>query len=105
MLIQVVATFVAELLKEPRIAGVKKLGEGKDNKIYILGVFSPIESISGKFTNYESSEMNRKGDHIVYYSDLSKMRAHYPNWNVNKDLNAIFSETYQGRVGRDSLGR
>jgi len=29
---------------------------------------------------------NRKGDHICYYSDLSKMKAHYPAWDVSMGL-------------------
>jgi CDP-paratose 2-epimerase len=32
------------------------------------------------------------GDHIVYYSDLRKMRRHYPAWNVSVSLRDIFSE-------------
>ena len=29
---------------------------------------------------------NRIGDHICYYSDLRKMRAHYPGWNITISL-------------------
>ena len=29
---------------------------------------------------------NRAGDHICYYSDLRKMRAHYPSWDISVSL-------------------
>jgi CDP-paratose 2-epimerase len=38
---------------------------------------------------------NRIGDHICYYSDLTKMKKHYPNWDVTKSLHNIFQEIYQ----------
>ena len=31
-------------------------------------------------------EENRIGDHICYYSDLSKMRDHYPGWDITISL-------------------
>jgi CDP-paratose 2-epimerase len=37
-------------------------------------------------------EENRIGDHICYYSDLRKMKAHYPNWDIAKPLETIFQE-------------
>ena len=27
---------------------------------------------------------NRIGDHICYYSDLRKMKTHYPDWGITK---------------------
>ena len=38
--------------------------------------------------NYE--EQNRVGDHICYISDLTKMRTHYPTWDISKTLDDIF---------------
>jgi CDP-paratose 2-epimerase len=43
----------------------------------------------------EYVEKNRQGDHICYISDLSKMKAHYPNWDITKDLQTIFEEIYE----------
>ena len=34
----------------------------------------------------------RIGDHIVYYSDLSKLRAHYPGWSITRSVDEIFEE-------------
>ena len=70
------------------------LGGGKDNSISILESFSLIESISGKKSKYTYVDQNREGDHICYYSDLTKMKDHYPNWSITKDLQSTFEEIY-----------
>ena len=31
-------------------------------------------------------DSNRVGDHICYYSDLTKMKNHYPEWGISKSL-------------------
>ena len=37
---------------------------------------------------YEYVDENRIGDHICYISDLSKMRRHYPQWDITKTLDS-----------------
>ena len=41
---------------------------------------------------YDYCETNREGDHICYISDLAKIKAHYPTWDISRDLDAIFAE-------------
>ena len=89
-----VANFVATVIDSPRVAEVYNLGGGKENSISMKESFSLIESISGKPMDYSYSDTAREGDHIVYYSDLSKIKSHYPKWNITKDLNTIFQEIY-----------
>jgi CDP-paratose 2-epimerase len=90
-----VVRFCEEFLFSPRIAEVYNLGGGRDNSVSILEAFRIIESISGIQMIYEYSEQNREGDHICYISDLSKMKAHYPNWDITKNTQTIFSEIYE----------
>jgi CDP-paratose 2-epimerase len=45
---------------------------------------------------YEYLEKNREGDHICYISDLSKMRSHYPTWDIGVPLPQIFDEIVRG---------
>jgi CDP-paratose 2-epimerase len=45
---------------------------------------------------------NRIGDHICYYSDLKKMKAHYPAWGITKSLKTIFAEIAASQ--RERLG-
>ena len=42
-------------------------------------------------TNYEYVGTPRRGDHIWYISDLSKVREHY-SWSLPRDLDSIFDE-------------
>ena len=44
---------------------------------------------------YEYNDENRIGDHICYYSNLRKMKVHYPNWKITRSLEQIFEEIYQ----------
>ncbi len=97
-----VVQFIHEFIKAPRIAEVYNIGGGRDNSISILEAFSLIESISGKKMIYGYSDENRKGDHICYISDLSKMQAHYPSWSITKDLRTTFTEIHESWVQRSS---
>ena len=50
------------------------------------------EAATGKKMVQEYVDRNREGDHICYISDLSKMRAHYPKWDISKSLETIVDE-------------
>jgi len=89
-----VARFIEEFLKAPRIAEVYNIGGGKDNSVSILEAFDLIAKISGKPMKYKYLDQNRIGDHICYYSDLKKMKAHYPNWDITKSLEDVFVDIY-----------
>ncbi len=96
-----VARFIAGFIARPRSGEVYNIGGGRMNSISILEAFSLIESISGKPMVYEYDEQNRQGDHICYISDLSKMRAHYPDWDITKDLETTFREIHDSWLSRD----
>lgn len=81
-----ISRFIEEFIKAPRIAEVYNLGGGKENTCSILEAFKIAERFSGKPMNYVYSDKNREGDHICYYSDLRKMKAHYPNWDITISL-------------------
>ncbi|MAT70186.1 MAG: NAD-dependent epimerase [Planctomycetaceae bacterium] len=95
-----VATFVASFLAKPRCGEVYNLGGGRENSISILEAFDLIASISGKPMQYEYVDKNREGDHICYISDLSKIRDHYPDWRLEKDLNTTFQEIHDAWIQR-----
>jgi CDP-paratose 2-epimerase len=71
------------------------LGGGRENSISILEAFDLIERITGKKMIYEYQDENRVGDHICYISDLSKMKNHYKNWSITKNLESTFEEIAQ----------
>jgi CDP-paratose 2-epimerase len=81
-----VSRFIEEFINAPRIAEVYNLGGGKDNTCSIWEAFDLVEKHSHKKMNYVYDEKNREGDHICYYSDLRKMKSHYPGWNITISL-------------------
>lgn len=87
-----VARFMFEFWKAPRVAEVYNLGGGKDNSCSILEAFQMAERVTGCAMKWQYVDENRIGDHICYYSDLRKMKAHYPAWSITKPLDTIFSE-------------
>jgi CDP-paratose 2-epimerase len=87
-----VVRFIEAFIQRPRAGAVYNLGGGKQNAISMLEAFALAEDISGRPMEWSYSEENRIGDHICYYSDLSRMRADYPEWDITKDLRTTFEE-------------
>jgi CDP-paratose 2-epimerase len=81
-----VARFIAGFVAAPRAGEVYNLGGGKANSTSIIEAFTITEGITGKKQVFKMLEENRIGDHICYYSDLRKMRAHYPKWDITQSL-------------------
>jgi CDP-paratose 2-epimerase len=90
-----VACFIEEFIKAPRVAEVYNIGGGKNNTCSILEAFDMISNISGIPMKWKYLDENRIGDHICYYSDLTKMKSHYPAWDITRSLEDIFKEIYQ----------
>lgn len=97
-----VARFMEEFIKAPRVGEVYNIGGGKNNTCSIWEAFDMIEKLSGKKMKYDYTDENRIGDHICYYSDLSKMKAHYPAWDITRSLEQIFREVYEGWQNREA---
>lgn len=91
-----VARFIAAFCERPRCGEVYNIGGGRANSCSILEAFAAVEALTGKPMRYEYVEKNREGDHICYISDLSKMRAHYPSWEIGVPLSRIFEEIVAG---------
>ena len=94
-----VARFIAAFANAPRSGEVYNLGGGKDNSCSILEAFAMTETMTGKAQVYRYVDQNRAGDHICYYSDLRKMRAHYPGWDITKSLSETIREIVDAWAG------
>jgi CDP-paratose 2-epimerase len=95
-----VARFIEAFYESPRSGEVYNIGGGRRNSISILEAFRRAEDMTGNRMQWEYVDKNREGDHICYISDLSKMRSHYPGWDITKSLDAIFSEIHEAFVLR-----
>lgn len=87
-----VANFIERFIKAPRCGEVYNLGGGRENSCSILEAFERVQALTGKKMHYEYVNQNREGDHICYISDLSKLKEHYPGWDITKSLDDIFEE-------------
>lgn len=86
-----VINFIDLFINKPKIAEVYNIGGGKNNSCSIIEAFQITEQITGKKMIYEYIDDNRIGDHICYYSDLSKMKKDYPEFGITKDLDYIIT--------------
>lgn len=98
-----VANFIHEFIQSPRVAEVYNIGGGKNNTVSILEAFEMSAKRSGKKMVYTYVDQNRIGDHICYYSDLRKMREHYPKWDITKNLDTVFDEIVESWEKRNKL--
>jgi CDP-paratose 2-epimerase len=96
-----VARFMAAFVAAPRAGEVYNLGGGKANSCSILEAFKIAESFTGKAQIYTYVDENRIGDHICYYSDLRKMRAHFPSWDITQSLESTISQIVEAWQTRE----
>jgi CDP-paratose 2-epimerase len=87
-----VARFAWAFFQAPRIAEVYNIGGGKENSCSILEAFATVEKLSGRPQQYTYLDTARQGDHMCYYSDLSKIRQHYPGWDLTIPLETCLAE-------------
>ncbi len=78
--------------QNPRPGEVYNLGGGKGNAASLLECVTMIEERTGKKPDLTYSDTNRIGDHICYYSDLRKLKEHYPDWDLTYSLDRIVDE-------------
>jgi len=100
-----VARFIHAFYEKPRYGAVYNIGGGRANSVSIIEAFDRAASLSGKKMNFEYVDQNRAGDHICYISDLSKMKEHYPGWDITKTLDDIFREIYGVFAGKTAATR
>jgi CDP-paratose 2-epimerase len=95
-----VARFINAFYETPRCGEVYNIGGGKDNSCSIIEAFLMVEEISGQKQVYKYVDQNRIGDHICYYSDLTKMKNHYPGWCITKPLRQIINDLVKSVLER-----
>jgi CDP-paratose 2-epimerase len=81
-----------EFVKNPRAGEVYNLGGGRDNSISILEAIGFFEEFTGRKVFRKYCEQPRKGDHVCYISNLTKLKSHYRDWQITRDLTGILEE-------------
>jgi CDP-paratose 2-epimerase len=78
--------------QNPRPGEVYNLGGGRANSGSLLECVAKVEALLGRKMTTRYVEQARKGDHICYISDLTKLQSHYPGWRLTYDLDRILEE-------------
>ena len=102
-----VARFMLEFSTTPRVGEVYNLGGGKQNSCSILEAFEIVQHHTKRAMKWRYVDENRSGDHICYYSDLRKMKTHYPAWSITKTVDTIFEEivtSWTERLAKQASG-
>jgi CDP-paratose 2-epimerase len=76
----------------PRPGEVYNLGGGRANAASILELIDRLGQLLGRPVGTRYEERPRVGDHICYISDLTKLRTHYPGWDLTLGLDQIVEE-------------
>ena len=90
-----VARAIDRIYQNPRSGVVYNIGGGRENACSILEAFAHVEALTGRPMRYEYLEQARSGDHVCYISDLTKCRAHYPDWDISISLPAIIEQIHR----------
>lgn len=90
-----VASFTNSFINSPSSGEVYNIGGGKKNSISILEAINYLQENYKKKMRWTYVNENRIGDHICYYSDLSKIKKDYPDWKLNRNLDIIIESIYE----------
>jgi CDP-paratose 2-epimerase len=82
--------------QDPRPGEVYNLGGGRANSASLMECVAKVEALTGRALTTAYQEQARKGDHICYISDLTKLQSHYPQWRLTRSLDQILEELVRG---------
>lgn len=95
----VIAAFDA-FAAAPRPGEVYNIGGGRGNSASILECFALLEKRLDRPVRWRYKEIARRGDHICYISDLTKLQSHYPSWSITHGLEEIVDELLETERAR-----
>lgn len=87
-----VCRFIEGFIESPKKAEVYNLGGGYENSCSILEAINLIEQKTKIKLISKYIKKNRVGDHICYYSNLSKIKKHYPKWKISISLEEMIEQ-------------
>ena len=86
--VDVCGAFMA-FCEKPRAGAVYNLGGSSANSVSMVEAVARLEELTGKKLKTEYVDQNRRGDHICYYSNLSRFKKDYPAWSLTQSLDDI----------------
>ena len=86
--------------QDPKQGEVYNAGGGRFSNCSMAEAIEMCQQITGKPMNYEYTDDNRIGDHIWWISDVSKFKAHYPQWTWKYGINDILTQIHDNMSKR-----
>lgn len=93
-----VALAMQRVYEKPRCGAVYNMGGGGANSVSILEAFDRVGQLTGIPMHATYVDEARKGDHICYYSDLSRFTRDYPGWSLTMSLDATLEDIVRQRL-------
>jgi CDP-paratose 2-epimerase len=87
-----VVTALWAFAQDPRPGEAYNLGGGRENAASNLECVELIDEVAGCRPVVSFDPTPRVGDHICYYTDMAKFRAHHPGWQMRYSLAEIVEE-------------
>jgi CDP-paratose 2-epimerase len=82
-------------IQKPRSAQVYNMGGSRFSNCSMLEAIGACGRITNRALKWSYKDDNRVGDHIWWISDVRRFRAHYPEWRLKYDFEAIVSELHE----------
>ena len=93
------AKLFLEFIKKPKAGEVYNIGGARKNSTSLLEAIALIEEVTGKKMKYKLGP-EREADHQWWISDISKVRSHYPTWDIRIGLREVFEEIHDRLSGK-----
>jgi CDP-paratose 2-epimerase len=87
-----VVRLLSAFYQHPYRGEVYNVGGGRNNSLSILETVQALAN-RGYPLAVRYEDRNRVGDHICYISDLSKIRSHFPQWQLEYGIDLILDES------------
>ena len=79
-------------IANPKPGEVYNIGGCKNNAASILEIIEMLKKNHDLLLNYTIADDNRVGDHICYYTDMSKFESDYSGWKIKWSLQDIVGD-------------
>ncbi|MCC7167753.1 MAG: NAD-dependent epimerase/dehydratase family protein [Rhodospirillales bacterium] len=89
-----------QVFRDPPQGEAFNIGGGMDSNCSMIEAIALIERLTGKPVAWRYSPDHRKGDHIWWISDLSKLKARCPRWRPRYGIEAIVGDLIEAAGGR-----
>lgn len=84
----------------PKPGAVYNLGGGRSNSASILECFALLEERLSRVIRWKYEDTARRGDHICYISDLTRLRTDFPDWEISQSLPSIIDQILEVELQR-----